>query len=102
MFNPLITENRTEAEPALKSLPTIEQQWVGLLKNQVTVSSPKPFGCDSCNKKSGFDPLLGETVSSKKFEGYFRSKGGLVSQFSSIARPVTNRLRNEPIGGAGN
>jgi hypothetical protein len=40
LFNPLITENRTEAEPALKSLPTIEQQWVGLLKNQVTVSSP--------------------------------------------------------------
>ena len=36
----LITEDRTEAELALKSLPTIEQQWVGLSKNQITVSSP--------------------------------------------------------------
>ena len=35
---------------------------------------PKPFGCDLCNKKSGLDPLLGETVSSKKFEGCLRSK----------------------------
>jgi hypothetical protein len=37
----LITENRTEAELALKSLPTIEQQWVGLSNNQITVSSPQ-------------------------------------------------------------
>ncbi|MEG4574096.1 hypothetical protein QUA56_15575 [Microcoleus sp. N3A4] len=35
------TENRTEAELALKKLPTIEQQWVGLSKNQVTVSHPR-------------------------------------------------------------